>query len=104
MNRSELTVAIMNNEGMRKIEAEAAVDAVLKAMIDGIVMDGSLLLLGFGNFTVTNRPERDGHNPSTGEPIKIAASRAVKFTTAKALKAALNPPPITRRVPRRASS
>jgi len=34
--------------------------------------------------------ERDGRNPSTGATIKIAASKKLTFTPAKAVKDALN--------------
>jgi DNA-binding protein HU-beta len=41
-------------------------------------------------FEVAERPEREGRNPQTGEAIKIAASRAVKFKPGKGLKDAVN--------------
>ena len=34
---------------------------------------------GFGRFSIKELPERDGRNPQTGETIRIAASRIVKF-------------------------
>ena len=37
-----------------------------------------------------NSPAREGRNPSTGETIKIAASRKLGFTVAKAVKDKLN--------------
>jgi hypothetical protein len=37
-------------------------------------------------------PAREGRNPRTGEPIEIAASKAVRFHAGKAVKDALNPP------------
>ena len=36
-----------------------------------------------------NRKTRMGRNPATGEPIKIAAKRVVKFRVAKAAKDAI---------------
>lgn len=47
-------------------------------------------LLGFGNFSISDRAERAGRNPSTGEAITIKATKAVKFTAGKALKDAVN--------------
>ena len=38
------------------------------------------------------RPAREGRNPQTGETIEIAASKAVRFHAAKAVKDALNQP------------
>jgi DNA-binding protein HU-beta len=39
---------------------------------------------------VAERAGREGRNPATGETIRIAASRAAKFSAAAALKAQLN--------------
>jgi len=44
----------------------------------------------FGKFKVKATPEREGRNPGTGEKMKIAASRKLAFTPAKALKDARN--------------
>jgi DNA-binding protein HU-beta len=46
---------------------------------------------GFGTFSVSERKARTGRNPQTGETIKIAASKAPKFTAGSGFKAALNP-------------
>jgi len=36
-------------------------------------------LLGFGTFSVNERPERQGSNPSSKEKLTIAAKKVVKF-------------------------
>ena len=41
---------------------------------------------GLGKLVVVQRKARMGRNPRTGEPIKIAAKRALKFRIAKAAK------------------
>jgi DNA-binding protein HU-beta len=45
-----------------------------------------VLIDGFGKFIPVNTNERAGHNPATGEPIQIPASRKVMFKPAKGLK------------------
>jgi len=40
-----------------------------------------------------DRPERQGRNPATGEPITIAVSKKPSFTPAKALRDVLNQTP-----------
>ena len=44
----------------------------------------------YGNFEVVTREEREGRNPKTGEPMKIAASKTPKFKPGKALKDMVN--------------
>ena len=47
---------------------------------------------GLGKLVVVNRKARKGVNPATGEPIKIAAKKVLKFRIAKAAKDAITPP------------
>ena len=44
---------------------------------------------GLGILEVKSRPERNGRNPATGEPITIKASKKIAFRPAKELKAAI---------------
>jgi DNA-binding protein HU-beta len=44
---------------------------------------------GLGKLVLMNRKARMGRNPQTGEAIKIAAKRVVKFRVAKAAKDAI---------------
>lgn len=46
-------------------------------------------LPGLGKLVLVNRKARMGRNPQTGEAIKIAAKRVVKFRVAKACKDAV---------------
>jgi nucleoid DNA-binding protein len=43
--------------------------------------------VGFGTFKVATRKARTGINPSTRAPMKIKASKTVRFTAGKDLKA-----------------
>ena len=46
-------------------------------------------LPGLGKLVVVRRKARMGHNPGTGEAIRIPAKRALKFRIAKAAKDAI---------------
>ncbi|MDA7916312.1 HU family DNA-binding protein [Verrucomicrobia bacterium] len=52
----------------------------------------SFTIPGLGKLLVVNRKARMGRNPQTGEAIKIAAKKQVKFRLAKACKDAVIPP------------
>jgi len=64
-------------------------------MIDAVIAEtkggNKTSLFGFGTFTPTARAARTGRNPQTGAPVKIAASRGVRFAPASAFKQTLNP-------------
>ena len=81
MNKSELILEIQNRLGKdaTKACAERALEAVLESFKAGIAKDGTVQLVGFGSFSVTERKARQGINPQTGKPIQIAASKTIKF-------------------------
>jgi DNA-binding protein HU-beta len=56
-------------------------------MIRGAVR--GFALSGIGVFRVRKRPARMGRNPTTGEAIKIKASKKIAFRPTKALKKAV---------------
>ena len=39
----------------------------------------TIIIPGFGSFSVSKREARNGRNPQTGKEIKIAAKNVVKF-------------------------
>ena len=75
MNRTELAAAVAAKANITKVDAKKAVDAALEAIEEALVANDQVALLGFGTFSVVERPERQGVNPSTGEKITIAAKK-----------------------------
>jgi DNA-binding protein HU-beta len=90
MNNNELSDRIATDHQLDKSAARKIVDAVFAAIGEAAARGEEIALTGFGKFKVSDRPERDGRNPSTGATIKIAASKKLSFTPAKALKDKLN--------------
>jgi DNA-binding protein HU-beta len=90
LTKDELTSKVAEAAGLTSSQADAAVKAVFAAISADLKSGGEVKLAGFGSFAVGERAARQGRNPQTGETIEIAASRAVKFKPAKALKDAVN--------------
>lgn len=90
MNRTELIAAVAEKAGVTRKDAEAAVKAFVDVVADELKNGGQVQLVGFGTFEVSERAEREGRNPQTGETLKIAASKSPKFKAGKALKDAVN--------------
>ncbi len=89
MNKQELIDEIAADKASSiesKAAAERALNAVLNGISAGLKKDGQVQLIGFGTFNVKSRPARKGRNPSTGEAIKIKASKTVSFKCGAALK------------------
>ncbi len=91
MNKSELIDAVQAALGKdaTKRAADEAVEAVLSSIAKGVKKDKKVQIIGFGTFEVRKRAARQGHNPKTGETIKIAASKSVGFKASSVLKGSL---------------
>jgi DNA-binding protein HU-beta len=63
---------------------------VFKQISDAARSGAETSVPGFGKFKVKDTPARAGRNPPTAATIKIAASKRLSFTPAKADKDALN--------------
>jgi DNA-binding protein HU-beta len=90
VTKAELVSKIAAETGLKKVDAEKALEAVTNA-IQGALSDGrKVTLVGFGTFSVAARKARTGRDPQTKKPIKIPASKAVRFKAGKAMKEAVN--------------
>lgn len=86
MTKAELTSLVADKAGMAKKGAEAAINALMEAISETLGKGESISLVGFGTFKVSNRAEREGRNPRTGEKLTIPAAKVVKFIPGKMLK------------------
>ena len=89
MNKSELIDQIAESADISKAAAAKAVDAFVDAVTDALKKGEDVTLVGFGSFYVGERAARPGRNPSTGEPLQIAAAKLPKFRPGKNLKDAV---------------
>lgn len=82
MNKTDLVNEIAAKAGLNKVAAKAALDACLESIEQALANDDKVQLIGFGTFSVVEKPERTGINPQTKEKITIAARKTVKFKPA----------------------
>ena len=87
--KKDLIEAVVAEIGCTKKDATAAVDALVDKTVKTLAKGGEVEISGFGKFVVKKRKARTGINPSTGEKIKIAATKVPGFKAAKALKDAV---------------
>ena len=90
MGQADLIDAIASKAGVTKAVAAATTDAFLESVTETLADGGSVMLVGFGNFTVSERAERTGRNPQTGAEVQIPAAKVPKFSAGAKLKAAVN--------------
>jgi DNA-binding protein HU-beta len=92
MNRQELIAIASDKAGLSKVQTEAALSSIVETITSAMAAGDQVSLVGFGTFKVSKRAARIGHNPRTGEKIKIAARAMPKFDAGKTLKDKMNAP------------
>jgi DNA-binding protein HU-beta len=90
MNTSDLADQLAGANGLTKADAKKIVDGVFAAIAEAAAKGDEVSIPGFGKFKVKDVPAREGRNPATGAAMKIAASRKLGFSVAKAVKDKLN--------------
>ena len=90
MNKTELIDKIAAGAGISKTDAKKALDAAVAAIKDALVAGDKIQLVGFGTFSVAEKPAREGINPSTKQKITIAAKKVAKFKAGAELAEAVN--------------
>ncbi|MEN9358462.1 MAG: DNA-binding protein HU-beta, partial [Pseudomonadota bacterium] len=71
MNKKQLIASIAQSADISNAAAGRAIDAAI-GLIKGSLKAGQpVTLVGFGTFYTSQRAARNGHNPRTGEVIKI---------------------------------
>ncbi|HEY1664033.1 MAG TPA: HU family DNA-binding protein [Verrucomicrobiae bacterium] len=87
LTKSQVVSAVAETAGLTKKQAATTIEALVNLAYKNA--KNSFTLPGLGKLVLVNRKARMGRNPATGETIKIAAKRVVKFRVAKAAKDAI---------------
>ena len=87
MTKSQIMSALAEKCGMKKKEAVAFVDELVKLAYKEA--KNGFTIPGLGKLIIVDRKARLGRNPATGETIQIPAKRVLKFRIAKAAKLAV---------------
>lgn len=87
LTKSQIAANVAESAGITKKQATEAIQALVELAYKNA--KNTFTLPGLGKLVLVNRKARMGRNPATGETIKIAAKRVVKFRVAKAAKDAI---------------
>ena len=90
MKKTEIVERVAGEAGIGKQAAQTAVGAVFATIAEALARGEDVSIVGFGRFSRTDRPAREGRNPRTGERIAIGPSAGVSFKAGKPLKDTLN--------------
>ena len=79
MNKSQLVNAIAETTTTSRSEVKKIVDTLFKIAEETLDKGEKVVISRFGVFSMAEVSERMGRNPRTGEKVKIAARRNVRF-------------------------
>lgn len=86
MNKAKLIEQMSKMSKMPKATCKKAVEAFIKSVGQTLKGGKSVVLTGFGTFSVMKRKSRVGINPTTGKKMQIPAKKVAKFKPGKALR------------------
>ena len=69
MNKTQLIDAVAAEAGLTKVDSKKAIDAFIKTTGEQLKQGERIALVGFGTFSVSERPARLGRNPQTGAKV-----------------------------------
>ena len=90
MNKTELITAVAAKSDLTKKDAEKFLSAFEDVVTEALKAGSKVQMVGFMTIDVAERAEREGRNPQTGQPMRIAASKAPRFKVGKKLRDAVN--------------
>jgi len=90
MNQTELIQQVADEANLTKTQAQEALKALLKTIMQVVADGDKVTLVGFGSFEPKVRSAREGRNPKTGDSIQIPAARVPTFSAGKSFREAVN--------------
>ena len=92
MTQTQIVKTLATQSEVSSKVARGFLDGLAALAIAEVKKNGVFVVPGRGRLVRQDRKARMGRNPATGEAIKIAAKKVVKFRVAKAANDAIVPP------------
>lgn len=89
MNKKEIIEKIADEAGLTQKDAGKFLDSFVSVVTETLKQGEDIVLVGFGQFVVTERAARLARDFRTGKTIDIPASKVVKFKSGKGLNQAI---------------
>ena len=90
MNKQDFIKAIAAKADITQKDAGVYFEAMSEVVFESLKQNDKIALVGFGTFTIKDRPARMGINPRTKQKVKIAASKQPVFKFGADFKKKLN--------------
>ncbi len=90
VTRADVTEAVYQEVGLSRNESAQLVESVLEEISSTLAQGESVKVSLFGTFSVHDKAERIGRNPTTGEEVPISPRRVLIFRASQVLKDRIN--------------
>ncbi len=90
MNFTALIDRVSQESGLPKTHARKVIQGIVTAITEAAANNQAVSIRDLGKFTVSKNGPRAARNPRTGEDMVIPASRRLRFSAARVLRAELN--------------
>ena len=90
LTKIDITEAIREKFGIPKKDCVRIVESLFDIIKDDLDKWNSVMISGFGKWTVKTKKKRKGRNPQTGEDLIIDARRVVTFKSSSVLRDDIN--------------
>ena len=90
LTKTDLVEHVSLQTGLYKGKSAQVVNTLLEIIKETLASGESVMIIGFGKFTVQDKAARPGRNPATGGQVTIAARRVVGFKCSRMLRKKLN--------------
>ena len=90
LTKIEIINSIYEQIGIPKAKCVQITESIFEIIKEELENGNSVMVSGFGRWTVRSKRKRVGRNPQTGEQMIIDARKVVTFKPASRLKVKLN--------------
>ncbi|MBW1766686.1 MAG: integration host factor subunit alpha [Deltaproteobacteria bacterium] len=90
LTKNHLIEAINNDLGYSKKKSTVLTESILEIIKMTLESGEDILISGFGKFCVSEKNDRRGRNPATGNDLALGARRVVTFKCSSVLKEKIN--------------
>ena len=90
LTKIQIIESIQNQTGFPKNKSSDIVESLLEIIKSTLASGEDVLVSGFGKFSVKEKNERKGRNPSTGEDMMLAPRKVVAFRCSGKLRDKIN--------------
>jgi integration host factor subunit alpha len=90
LTKTQITESIRQRLDFSKNESSDVIESLLEIIKDTLENGEDVMISGFGKFCVTEKKERKGRNPATGDDMILPKRRIVTFKCSGKLKEMIN--------------